>query len=57
MKTKSLLAYCIPLLILVSVVLTVLLSVPAEPLSIKACRQLPGCVAVVPAFQGWPNMR
>jgi len=57
MKTKSLLAWCVPLFVLVFVVLTVLVSVPAEPWSTKACRQVPGCVAVVPAFQGWPGVR
>ena len=56
MKIKSLLAYCVPLFVLVLVVITVLVSVP-EPWSVKACRQLPGCVAVVPGFQGWPSMR
>ena len=45
------------MLVLLSVVLTVLLAVPAEPLSVKACRQVPGCVALVPAFQGWPGLR
>ena len=57
MKTKSLLAWCVPLLVLLSVVLTVLLAVPAEPWSVKACRQVPGCVALVPASQGWPGLR
>lgn len=57
MKIKSLLAWCVPVFVLVFVVLTVLVSVPAEPWSMKACRQVPGCVAVVPGFQGWPSMR
>ena len=57
MKTKSLLAYCVPLSILFFVVLTVLVSVPAEPRSAKACRQMPGCLGVVASFQGWPNLR
>lgn len=57
MKTKSLLAYCVPLSILFFVVLTVLVSVPAESRSAKACRQMPGCLGVVAPFQGWPNLR
>ena len=57
MKIKSLLAYSVPLSVLFFVVLTVLVSAPAEPRSVKACRHLPGCVAVVPAFQGWPSVR
>lgn len=57
MKIKSLLAYCVPLSILLFVVLTVLVSVPAESRSAKACRQMPGCVAAVASFQGWPSLR
>ncbi|WP_177431623.1 hypothetical protein [Pseudomonas huaxiensis] len=57
MKIKSLLAYSVPLSILFFVVLTVLVSVPPEPRSVKACRQMPGCVSVVASFQGWPSLR
>ncbi len=57
MKIKSLLAYSVPFSILFFVVLTVLVSVPPEPRSVKACRQMPGCVSVVASFQGWPSLR
>ncbi len=57
MKIKSLLAYSVPLLILLFLVFTVLVSVPPEAHSPWACTTSPACVGVTPSFQGWPNVR
>ncbi|MGE8410636.1 MAG: hypothetical protein ACN6QH_26810 [Pseudomonas sp.] len=57
MKIKSFFAYSVPLFILLFMVLTVLVSVPPESRSTKACRAMPGCVGVVASFQGWPSLR
>ncbi|MGX1127082.1 hypothetical protein AB7M23_003875 [Pseudomonas sp. HLS-6 TE3448] len=57
MKIKSLLAYSVPLLILLFLVFTVLVSVPPEAHSPWACKTSPACVGVTPSFQGWPNVR
>lgn len=46
MKIKSLLAYYVPLLIVLVMVLIVQVSVPPEPASVKACKRYASCVAM-----------
>jgi hypothetical protein len=57
MKIKSHLAYYVPFLILFFLVLTVLLSVPPEPASVKACKHYASCVAMSTGAPNWINFR
>ncbi|VVO65960.1 hypothetical protein PS850_01065 [Pseudomonas fluorescens] len=57
MKTKSLLAYHVCLLLLFLLVVTVLVSPPAQSPSFKACRQYAGCVAISQSVPNWLNFR
>lgn len=57
MKIKSLLAYYIPLSILLFLVLTVLFSVPPESASVKACKRYASCVAMSSGAPNWINLR
>ncbi|MBV6826779.1 hypothetical protein [Pseudomonas sp. PD9R] len=55
MKIKSLLAYNVILLILLLLVVTALVSTPAELPSVKACKQYAGCVAISQSVPHWLN--
>jgi len=57
MKIKSLLAYYLPFLILFFLVATVLVSVPPEPASVKACKHYASCVAMSSGAPNWINLR
>ncbi|MDQ0124313.1 hypothetical protein PS914_02358 [Pseudomonas fluorescens] len=57
MKTKSLLAYHVCLLLLFLLVGTVLVSPPAQSPSFKACKQYAGCVAISQSVPNWLNFR
>ena len=57
MKIKSHLAYCVPFLILFFLVFTVLVSVPPEPASVKACKHYASCVAMSTGAPNWVNFR
>jgi hypothetical protein len=57
MKTKSLLAYYVCFLMLFLLVLTVGVSQPPEPPSVKACKQYAGCVAISQSVPNWLNLR
>ncbi len=57
MKIQSLLAYCVPLSVLLVIGLTLLASASPESSAAKACRRIPGCVNLLPSFQGMPGFR
>jgi hypothetical protein len=57
MKIKNLLAYFVPLSILFFLALTVLVSVPPEPASVKACKQYASCIAMSSSVPNWLNLR
>ncbi|VVO36140.1 hypothetical protein PS723_05387 [Pseudomonas fluorescens] len=57
MKTKSLLAYYVPLLILLVLMLTVQFSEPPESASVKACKHYASCVVISSNVPSWLNFR
>ncbi|MBW3505551.1 hypothetical protein [Pseudomonas sp. NKUCC02_KPG] len=57
MKTKSLLAYNLCLLILFLLVLVVQVSPPVESPSLKSCKQYAGCVAINQNVSNWLSFR
>ncbi|WP_192938547.1 hypothetical protein [Pseudomonas putida] len=57
MKIQSLLAYCVPLSVVLIIGLTLLASAPPESAAAKACRQIPGCMSILPSFQGLAGVR
>jgi hypothetical protein len=57
MKTKSLLAYHVCLLILFLLVASVGISPPAQSPSVKACKQYAGCVAISQNVPNWLSFR
>ncbi|MNG82286.1 hypothetical protein D3C76_279160 [compost metagenome] len=57
MKIQSVLAYCVPLLVVLIIGLTLLASAPPESQGAKACRHIPGCMSILPSFQGLPGVR
>ncbi|VVP84827.1 hypothetical protein PS918_02670 [Pseudomonas fluorescens] len=57
MKIKSLLAYYVPLLMLLLMVLTVQVSVIPESASVKACKRYASCVAMSSSVPNWLNFR
>jgi hypothetical protein len=57
MKIQSLLAYCVPLLVVFIIGLTLIASAVPESAAAKACRQIPGCMNILPSFQGLPGLR
>lgn len=57
MKIKSLIAYCVPLSVLLLLGLTLLASAPPESRTAQACRHIPGCMSILPSFQGMPGLR
>ncbi|MGE8321864.1 hypothetical protein ACJ70E_14045 [Pseudomonas plecoglossicida] len=57
MKIQSFLAYCVPLSVALIIGLTLIASAAPESAAAKACRQIPGCMHVLPSFQGLPGVR
>ncbi|MDZ3991952.1 hypothetical protein [Pseudomonas sp. Teo4] len=57
MKIQSVLMYCVPLSVALIIGLTLLASAPPESAGAKACRHIPGCMSIMPSFQGWPGVR
>ncbi|MBA1205346.1 hypothetical protein G7009_26920 [Pseudomonas capeferrum] len=57
MKIKSVLAYCVPLSVVLIIGVTLLASSAPESRGAQACRHIPGCMSILPSFQGWPGVR
>ncbi|MBF8644412.1 MULTISPECIES: hypothetical protein [Pseudomonas] len=57
MKIQRLLAYCVPLSVMLIIGLTLLASAAPESAGARACRQIPGCMSILPSFQGFPGVR
>lgn len=57
MKLQRFLAYCVPLSVVLIIGLTLLASAAPESAGARACRQIPGCMSILPSFQGFPGVR
>jgi len=57
MKLQRLLVYSVPLFVALVIGLTLLASPLPESAGAKACRHIPGCMSIMPSFQGWPGVR
>lgn len=57
MKLQSLLVYSVPLSVVLIIGFTLLASAAPESAGAKACRHIPGCLSILPSFQGLPGVR